>query len=277
MRPLWLDALIAAAIGLVSGAVVVVLSLTVAGSVELRMWLNDFIRAVGEFLGAIAWPVVALIFVYIYRARIGELLPRIRELLGAKFDAQASVQVNAEPRNPVEQAQSLASAAAAIAPGVAAAGGQGAPDPLPAGIERMRTMTVVETEGSLLAFPAIAQIQNPQTRLRALSTIASALAVINTFERAESVIWRSQIELLEFLNATPQGAPRDLLKQNFYDPAVARNGEWFANQPFDNYLGYLASHHFIAFPDAGTVTITEAGREYLVWRVTQRKLAKLVG
>jgi hypothetical protein len=173
-------------------------------------WLNDFLRASAELFKAILWPVAALIIAYIYRVQIAELLIRLREFTGAKFDPPRQTQTLTE--HPAASLESLAVAGAAVA--VAGAGA------LPLDIERVRTAVVKKIEAMLDpiigSYPALA---DPELRATALRTIAALAIKTGTFASIDSVIWASQLNLLQFLNGTSVGASKPQLKGAFYDPS----------------------------------------------------------
>jgi hypothetical protein len=237
-------------------------------------WFNEFLQATAVIVGAVAWPAVALVLAWRHRPRIDELLGRIREAAGTKFDP-LPVQFSAPATNPVQDLQTLVPPAqAVVAPGAPA----GAQTPTrPPEIERLRTETVRDMERIIVESPAISTTQNTEAKASALLTLAAAATVMSSFERIESLIWGSQITLLEFLNMAANGAPRDHLKTAFYDSAVKRFPDVLKNQDFDAYLTFLRSWDLIAEDQNGIVGITPRGKDYLIWRLRQGRVPRLVG
>lgn len=236
------------------------------------MWFNDFVRALAELIRAAAWPLVVLFLLYRYRDRLGELIPRLRELFGAKFDPPVPVlQASSERGSPVEQLQAITPGG--DAPPVPAANAAG--DAVPWFIEAVRSPTVIEAEQFILNTPEIRALGDSRTRERVLSTLAAAFLVISGFEQIEAEIWGSQIYLLQGLNGAPHGFARELLKTSYYDVAAVRFPAWFVNYSFEQYLDFLSSYGLVA--DTPSVTITEKGRQYLMWRLRQRKPMKPTG
>jgi hypothetical protein len=81
------------------------------------------------------------------------------------------------------------------------------------------------------------------------------------FERVNSLIWGSQIAILEFLNSARQGALAESIK-GFYDAAAARYPDAFKEYSFEDYLGFLLSTGLLV-KDNGQHRITQMGVEFL--------------
>ena len=107
----------------------------------------------------------------------------------------------------------------------------------------------------------------PAAREEFLITLAARAILFNQFEQVEGSIWASQLRLLEHVNLHHDGVALLDLRHLFYDPAAAAFSPAFTN---------LTSRAFIVIED-GRVTITDAGREYLTWRIEQRRPPKLAG
>jgi hypothetical protein len=235
------------------------------------MWFNDFLRALADLVRAGAWPTVAVFLLWRYRDRLGDLIPRLRELFGAKFDPlPPGPQTLKPPDDPVAQLQALAPAQPVSQ--MPTAGGGNA---LPAVLASIRTPPVLEAEQMILNADEMKTITDPAIRQQALTTLAAALLIAGAFERIEGTIWASQLFLLQKLNGMQSGISRDQVKTQFFDMAAERFPGWFKNYSLDQYLGFLASFRLIT--DGPAVHITEYGREYLVWRVRQGQPMKVAG
>ena len=228
---------------------------------------NDFVRASGELLGAIAWPAIVVFLAWRHKLEITKLLERLKEGWGAKF---------ADPVVPQPTSTSAASleqlSGADPAPSPSPSPDQ--PDEIDSRIEQMRTPAVQETERYLLDVVGFEPPTN--TRERTFLALAAGGIVVNRFLLADTVIYASQLNLLALLNSLPQGVPRNTLKSLFYDPAVAQFPAWYSNSNsnFESYLQFLRGSGLIA--DAGdNVAITVFGREYLIWRVRERRPPKV--
>jgi hypothetical protein len=91
------------------------------------------------------------------------------------------------------------------------------------------------------------------------------LAVTNlalTFERIDSIIWGSQIYILEHLNTNRLGIARGDIKSLYYDEATKRWPTFFGTYSYDAYLGFLKNSNLILEQD-GNLLITNFGVEFL--------------
>lgn len=83
------------------------------------------------------------------------------------------------------------------------------------------------------------------------------------FERIYSVIWGSQIYILEYLNDRRLiGALKEDIKTSFYDDAVRRWPDRFVGYSFDMYLGFLKESNLIIEKNE-SLFITNFGVEFL--------------
>lgn len=235
------------------------------------MWFNDFLRAVADLIRAAAWPLLVLFVLLRYRDRVSDLLSRLREMMGIKFDAPVTQVANAG-RNPLERVEMLGGEVAAAASAVPVA----APGEIPPELQAARTPVVRRLEETIVNGPLFQALQDPATRARALLTLAAAAIVAGTFERAESAIWGSQLDLLETLNGSPAGIPRVHAKERFYDVARIKFPSWYVNYSFEAYMAFLLSF-WLVNDDGVTVTLRDDGREYLVWRAREGKPRKILG
>lgn len=83
------------------------------------------------------------------------------------------------------------------------------------------------------------------------------------FERINSVIWGSQIALLQHLNSCIDGDSSSMLRI-FYDNAAKNYPDTFASYPFEQYLQFLVAFNLI-IQRGERYFITALGREFLVY------------
>jgi hypothetical protein len=124
--------------------------------------------------------------------------------------------------------------------------------------------------------PALVNETDPARREAVLVTLTARVALIAQFERTEASIYASQLELLNYLNARPTGESVDRLRELFYAPAVARFPDTYRGYPLDGYLGFLQGSGLVTITDL-RVSISPAGRDYLVWRIEQQKPPRVHG
>ncbi|HVN86457.1 MAG TPA: hypothetical protein VMW17_16605 [Candidatus Binatia bacterium] len=205
---------------------------------------------IAALLQAIAWPAVTIYALVRYQTEIADLLKRIRRAAGVDIDPPTQ-------EKPVDTPSLLPSTASDALP------------PLP------KTASTIFWEDQIKRVPQFTTA-TPAAREEFLITLAARAILFNQFEQVEGSIWASQLRLLEHVNLHHDGVALLDLRHLFYDPAAAAFSPAFTNYSFEQYLTFLTSRAFIVIED-GRVTITDAGREYLTWRIEQRRPPKLAG
>lgn len=89
------------------------------------------------------------------------------------------------------------------------------------------------------------------------------------FEQINSIIWGSQIKLLEDLNSKPLGETRENLKR-FYELGATLYPATYENYSFVKYLNYLVLSGLINEKE-GKYFITDFGREFLIYLASTGK------
>jgi len=105
-------------------------------------------------------------------------------------------------------------------------------------------------------------------RERVLIRHLAGLMVVMMFERVYSLIWGSQIGVLQFLNsAGPAGVSAEFLRP-WFDQAVAREPDAYAGDTLERWLSFLESNALISRQGSNWV-ITLEGREFLKYIIQQ--------
>ena len=193
------------------------------------------VLAIAQLLGAIAWPLLAVIALFLFRTQLASLLTRIRKGGGAEFDPPP------QPTKPSADILPKTDESAANSP-------------FP------RTPATRALEDSIQSFPAVASVTEPGAREQILITLAARAILISIFEQVEATIWASQIVLLTHLNVTPDGVTREDIQRYFYQPAAGRHAAMFGSYSYDRYLNFLVSFNFVQVSE-GRAYITDQGRE----------------
>ena len=217
------------------------------------MTVMEFMEGVAPLLEAIAWPLVATFVAVRFRKNVGGLIDRMVKAGPAEFEPQA--QTHEDPP--------------ALLPGPGVATGASAD-----AIEALRTDSVVEIENRLKALPMLAEENDADTRATLLLTVAAIATQNIHFRSVETLIWRSQIAILELLSHT-KGAAQDLV-QPIYESASERYPDRYATYPFESYMNFLEERSLIEEVDSRW-QLRPAGRDYLEWRVVQRSPPPLTG
>ena len=212
---------------------------------------TTIIAQLSQSLGSIAWAGVAAIALLLFRTQLASLLTRIRKGAGAEFDPPQ------QPKNP----------SADILPKT---------DESSTNLPFARTPATMALEGAIREWPYVTSVTEPVAREQVLVALLARAILVAVFEQVEGLIWASQIALLTHLHVTPDGASPEDLKRYFYEPSASRHPGMFTGFPFDSYLNFLVSFNFVKVSE-GQVHITNEGREYLLWRVENRKVPKTLG
>jgi hypothetical protein len=206
----------------------------------------ELLTAITDLARALAWPIVALLGLWWFKPEVRGLLGRFRRAAGLEFYP------------PTTQSGSVTvTTATGLSP------------------DLVLSPSAAAVVAELRAIPDFQKASDAR-RIELLLHATAWLQVIVNFEQIESVIWGSQIALLEHLNALGGGDSFANLKTRFYDPAAARHAPMFAGYLFDAYLGFLRGNELIE-TDGGVARITQRGRDYLAWRVQARKAPKSFG
>lgn len=106
-------------------------------------------------------------------------------------------------------------------------------------------------------------LNNPQDKINLLVRLLAINQLALHFERINSVIWGSQISLLQHLNSRADGDISTALKF-FYDSAAGLYPATFASYPFEQYLQFLVAFNLITL-QGERYFITNLGHEFLVY------------
>ncbi len=93
---------------------------------------------------------------------------------------------------------------------------------------------------------------------------ASHLALI--FKQIDFAIWGSQIYILEHLNEQRQGVSKEDIKTPYYDDAVKKWPNFFANYSYDAYIDFLKNSNLV-LEENGYLLITILGVEFLQYLI----------
>ncbi|HBM90308.1 MAG TPA: hypothetical protein DD400_00275 [Rhodospirillaceae bacterium] len=107
--------------------------------------------------------------------------------------------------------------------------------------------------------------------VRALASTQLALLT----ERIYTSIWGSQVRVLRFLNGQENGVDISALRP-FYEVAKSDYPDWYKEQSFERWLGFLTSYNLITVEKTRYV-ITVAGRQFLRYIAEAGKPERLYG
>ena len=186
---------------------------------------------------AIAWPaavlVFSLIFVYGFRAKIGELLGRVKKAGPLEL---ASAPGSHEPLN------------------------LKGPTATPKLLHPLENAVMRELEGATRSDP---RPSNPTERIDALTTHLAATQLALSLQFIANTIWGTQIDLPLHVNSLPAGVLVNELKV-FYDTAAAAHPAGLKEYPYRSYLGFFLNSWFVVESNDRLCT-TPFGKEFLAY------------
>ena len=195
-----------------------------------------------EFL---AWPAVAVVLglvgIFAFKRPLERLIDRTQKVGKGGLEAGGAIQAAAE-QQPLSKAEDL--------------------------LKDFDNTLLVKREAEIRTWLEEAKLPLGGERERLLVRYLAGLSLITTFDKIYSLIWGSQIAVLQFLNsAGPSGVDPEFLRP-WFDQAAAREPEAFDGDTLERWLGFLEGYFLIA--DAGSnVAITLEGREFLKFVIHQ--------
>ena len=118
------------------------------------------------------------------------------------------------------------------------------------------------------------RVDEPGERERVLVRHLAAVIIYSRFERTYTLIFGSQIETLQVLNA-PGSSHRDVVKSH-YDFAAVVSPDFYANYSFEQWLQFMVVQGLVRL-DGDAVSITVAGREFLTFLIQEAKFLGKAG
>lgn len=106
----------------------------------------------------------------------------------------------------------------------------------------------------------ISTVDGFQNKYERIYKYAKLLIVIKNADKIYSLIYGSQIRMLQRLNYSYIESKAEL--KLYYDNAVKNNPEGYKNYPYESYLNFLVQNGLIKIENEN-VSITDAGRDFL--------------
>lgn len=122
-----------------------------------------------------------------------------------------------------------------------------------------------EQEASIVAELKTRGLTSPDAAQKALVRSLAGVQILLHFERIQGLIFLSQLTVLTYLNSRPDGSTMAEVRP-FFDAARQQFPDLFAKDTVERWLGFLESALFIE-NRRGTLHLTQAGREFLKWRI----------
>jgi len=204
-----------------------------------------------EFIGRIAWPLVAAGFLIFFRSEIRAAFSRLKEvgLSGVKLDSAAPKQVPPPPATEV-----IAGTAKDFISGVKQFIDSEQLDPAVANFRR-----------DLSAYT-----QNKDDQLEIMIYAAASANIQLTHERIYRTIFGSQIAVLDGMNAV--GGITEEAAKKLYENTVAHSPEFYKSFSFENWIGFLLKTN-LAKKVGSNYEATAYGRGFLKYVLDMRLIS----
>lgn len=208
------------------------------------METKEILEQVFNFVGLVKWPIVVICVSAIFNKSIKNLIDRITKIGYGDKSIEASQQssstnIEKSSISHIDRAISLFR---------------------PETIETFAKAVKEESE--------IENIKTDKDKIERLKNYSTIIYIMRLFESIYSMIYGSQIRLLEKLN-TLQPQTRDSLKF-FYDYARNTNPKFYENYAYDSYLNFLFANNLIR-DDESVIKITTLGLDFLKYLVETNK------
>lgn len=193
----------------------------------------------------LAWPAVALILclvaIFTFKKPLERLIDRTQKVGKSGLETSQAIQTDSE-QHTVSKAEQL--------------------------LKEFDNALLAKREAEIQQWLEQAQLPTGGDRERVLLRYLAGLSIVTTFEKIYSLIWGSQIGVLQFLNSAGQVGVEPEFLRPWFEQAAAREPETYAGDTLERWLGFLESNLLIA--KAGpNVVITLEGREFLKYLIHQ--------
>lgn len=190
----------------------------------------------------LAWPgavvLLGLVGMFLFRGPLGRLLDRTRKV------SKSGLETLEPPQLPAPAAR---------------------PDPLSEFLATFDNPFLLQQEAQILADLAKLGLTEHAASHKALVRSLAGTQIILLFERAQGLIWASQVAALTYLNSRGGFVPVEEVRP-FFDDARVRFPDIYRNYALDAWLRFLQSWLLVELR-GDTIAISVAGREFLKWRI----------
>lgn len=195
-------------------------------------WLTFFTKLI-EYL---AWPVAVTIVIFNLRSPLSDLIGKIESVVHGKskvnFRSQQSQEKLETP--PVNI-------------------------PIPTDAVGMQQ----DYEGYIRRDLEAAVIEDPVERENILVSHLASTQINASYERVNSTIFGSQVDLLRALNGAPEPASRDSFKP-FYDGVAVKYKDFYKTYEFEKYFDYLVNMGLLV-QEGDRYVLSKLGKGYLIY------------
>ncbi len=214
--------------------------------------MDAFLRifeAITELTKAIVWPCLCLIFLYLFRDSLSDLIRRIKKVGNKHIGIETASRVDQQEGSMKGPANILS--------------GEYSNAKIDNFLGSFDDATITSIGDSIKELLKTDTMETAQDKANCLFRYSQALNVYLRFETIYKSIYGSQLKLLLTINGK-EAENKDSLKI-FYDTAFSDYPTVYANYSYDQYLDYLSTNQLIVLTEEGRVGISIFGRDFLTF------------
>lgn len=217
--------------------------------------IYHFTEIILKFLSSIAWPIIVLIIFLLLKSPLSALISNLKKIsYGGTSLETTSESSQKEQITELEKSDRSVNSSNFIT-----------------FLDKFSTETNAELIRIVNNETKIEEITDLQNKVNQLYDYAKLLVLLKNFERIYSVIFGSQIRILQRLNYTITENIEDL--NFYYENAVKFYPETYKNYNYINYLKFLTTNKLVNYSEGdNSLTITNFGQDFLRY-ITESNLS----
>ena len=194
-------------------------------------------------ISSLAWPaalvVVSIVFMLIFRSEVASLLGRTKKIdkEGIKTFEKTQTQKSEEEEEALDEF-----------------------------MESYDNPLLTEQESRIEEELSQVGLEEPEDARSALVRELAATQISLFFERVQSNIFRSQLNMLTYLNSLPESSSTTEDIRQFFDQAKEEHPDFYSNYSFEQWLEFMKSRELVQVEE-DSIVITVKGHEFLKWRI----------
>ena len=201
-----------------------------------------------SILDLLKWPIAVIVIALIFRRSIKDLIGRTKKLKGGNFGLETEVNQSGDQMGLKSSNSKL--------------------EEIEKGLHIISDDTRKHFAAQIINDTKLEEAKSEEEKAKILFAYCEALYFYFQFERVYSLIFGSQIRILNHLNSSFHETTESI--KFFYDSAVERNPE-LSKYPYEDYLDFLKFQGLTLIGEEGSIVITSFGRDFLKFLIDSGK------
>lgn len=217
--------------------------------------IYHFTEIILKFLSSIAWPIIVLIIFLILKSPLSALISNLKKISYGGTSLETNPESSQKEQiNELEKSDNSVNSSNFVT-----------------FLDKFSAETNAELIQIVNNETKIEEITDLQNKVNQLYDYAKLLVLLKNFERIYSIIFGSQIRILQRLNYTITENIEDL--KLYYENAVKYYPETYKNYNFIDYLKFLTTNKLVNYTEGdNSLTITNFGQDFLRY-ITESNLS----